>query len=70
MAGHVPHYRKRKLGYRSWGRTVPIWGTSIRCSCGWRWETNEGRREAVRIWRDHLQQATVGRFGFGPARVG
>lgn len=52
---HDPTFRKFVRGYaRISGR--PVYGTNIRCSCGWTERTNENTREATRIHRAHVKQ--------------
>lgn len=69
MTVHAARFRRRLLGYRPWGRKAGIYGTTVRCSCGWERKTNDDRRGARELWRVHVEQVGAARFGFGPERV-
>lgn len=67
-AEHTPRFTRRLLGYKAVGRGG-LYGTDIRCSCGWTQKTNEDLRRAKVLWQAHVDGQGSARFGFGPARV-
>jgi hypothetical protein len=55
MAEHLPQHRRKHLGY-SWSNR-PTYGWDAGCTCGWREFSNEDKRFAQRLWREHAKQA-------------
>jgi hypothetical protein len=51
------------------GRPRKVYGTVIRCSCGWRLKTNERRPRAMDLHRRH-RDAMDARPTWSPAGVG
>lgn len=61
--GHDPSVYKRNIGMTPIAPPRPVYGTAIRCSCGWRWTTNEsptkgGRKLCIERWEEHATGAT------------
>lgn len=62
--GHDPQVFKRSIGMTPTAPSRPVYGTGVRCSCGWKWTTNEsptkgGGRECIERWEEHATEATT-----------
>lgn len=53
---HIPEYRRRRAGSRSWGRGGAVYNYSAFCSCGWSDESNNDREDSRLAHRDHLEE--------------
>ena len=51
---HTPEYIRRELGRSPIGNR-PLYGWSVRCSCGWKVTTNENKRRAETLHRQHVK---------------
>ena len=54
--GHTISLTRRTLG-RSPVFNRPLYGWTVRCSCGWEQKVNERKRYAESIGRDHAKAA-------------
>lgn len=50
---HEVTYRRYSRGMTPIRPQRPLHGTEAICSCGWRHRFNEGKRAAVRAWKEH-----------------
>lgn len=52
---HWPSYPRRQRG-RDPITGRPVYATSLRCSCGFEQKSNENKRYAESLWRDHTRE--------------
>ncbi len=53
---HDPRYIRRTRG-RSMMFNRPLYGYTVRCSCGWEIKTNENKKRATSWFREHVRTA-------------
>lgn len=52
---HVSVPRRKALGSKTYGRGGSQYGWNAGCACGWEQHSNESKRYAESLWRDHVK---------------